>query len=59
MEKVCLDHIRVSDVQRELGCLSAPDLVRCHTLMLAHNVLRHGELEESTLSNLSVRSAEH
>ena len=38
------DHI--SDVQRELGWLSAPDLVRCHTLMLAHKVLRHGEPEE-------------
>ena len=38
------DHI--SDVQRELGWLSAPDLVRCHTLMLAHKVLRQGEPEE-------------
>ena len=42
------DHI--SDVQRErereLGWLSAPDLVRCLTLTLAHKVLRHGEPEE-------------
>ena len=38
------DHI--SDVQRELGWLSAPDLVRYHTLMLAHKVQRHGEPDE-------------
>ena len=38
------DHI--SDVQRELGWLSAPDLFRFHTLMLAQTVLRHGEPDE-------------
>ena len=37
------DH--VSDVREGLGWLSAPDLVRYHTLMLAHKVLRHGEPE--------------
>ena len=37
------DHI--SDVQRGLGWLSAPELVRYHTLMLVHKVLRHGEPE--------------
>ena len=35
----------ISDVQRELGWLSAPDLVRCHTLMSAHRVLINGEPE--------------
>ena len=36
----------IFDVQRELGWLSAPDLVRYHTLTLAHKVLRIGEPEE-------------
>ena len=37
------DHI--SDVLGGLGWMSAPDLVRYHTLMLAHKVLRYGEPE--------------
>ena len=36
----------ISDVQRGRGWPSAPDLVRYHTLMLAHKVLRNGEPEE-------------
>ena len=36
---------RISDVQRELGWLSAPDIVRYHTLTLENKVLRNGEPE--------------
>ena len=35
------DHI--SDVRERLGWLSAPDLVRYHTLTLAHKIMRRGE----------------
>ena len=37
------DHI--SDVLKELGLLSANELVTYHTLTLVHGVLRHGEPE--------------
>ena len=49
-------HEHISDVQRELGWLSAPDLVRYHTLTLAHKVMRYGEPEE--LSRMFRRCAD-